>query len=431
MRASTRVSLFVVVCAASLSACGSSSPKHLPAGTSATSRPPSATPTTVSAADAQQLSSGAWLPLPVAPIGPRDNAAVIWTGHELVVWGGQSGLHDNVPVDDGAAYNPATRRWRLLSRGPLTPRPGQAAVWTGTEMVVWGGVDARSYPSADAAGDEGAAFNPATNTWRLLPPAPLTSRGYAIAAWTGAEVMILGGGAAMTTDSRDYSDGALYNPATNTWSHVPAPAPLGGHHIAWLSAAAVANNVYAWSEWSETHQVTPNTTVSAGGVDMYSYNLTTKTWRYLPADTQALPDIADTIPAGGLIYTRGEPVNCGDCSPPFIPEATAVYDPAHDRWKRLPLDPLDGQRLLSVWTGAALFSVNPYGVYDSRGPGDATVYNALSDTWSKVPSAPFACDTNTDPVWTGHQILFYCPRFFNGAGSGHDGLAYTPKAATT
>ena len=61
----------------------------------------------------------------------------IWTGTEMIVWGGyQAG----VPLGDGARYNPSTDNWQTVqSAGAPSARRNHTAVWTGTEMIVWGG----------------------------------------------------------------------------------------------------------------------------------------------------------------------------------------------------------------------------------------------------------------------------------------------------
>ena len=60
-------------------------------------------------ATAAQLADGHWEVIPAAPLAVRDDAASIWTGHELIVWGGvakATGEADPGILDDGAAYNP-------------------------------------------------------------------------------------------------------------------------------------------------------------------------------------------------------------------------------------------------------------------------------------------------------------------------------------
>jgi len=53
------------------------------------------------------------------------------------VWGGRSGLEEYPP--DAASYVPETATWARVRRGGLVPRAGHSAVWTGEEMIVWGG----------------------------------------------------------------------------------------------------------------------------------------------------------------------------------------------------------------------------------------------------------------------------------------------------
>jgi len=76
----------------------------------------------------------------------------VWTGTNMVVWGGArycggcgpSALcSDNSHVmGDGAVFNPTSGTWSYISvSGANAPgtRSGQTAVWTGSQMIVWGG----------------------------------------------------------------------------------------------------------------------------------------------------------------------------------------------------------------------------------------------------------------------------------------------------
>lgn len=69
----------------------------------------------------------------------RYHHTAVWTGEEMVVWGGYGdgeGL-----TNQGGRYSPATDIWVFTNQGANLPtaRHGHTAVWTGTEMVVWGG----------------------------------------------------------------------------------------------------------------------------------------------------------------------------------------------------------------------------------------------------------------------------------------------------
>jgi len=87
-------------------------------------------------ATAGQLVGGHWSTLPAAPIPPRAGAAVVWTGREMIVWGGATGQNQDELRADGAAYEPATNGWRTLPAAPIAARVDPSAVWTGTEMIV-------------------------------------------------------------------------------------------------------------------------------------------------------------------------------------------------------------------------------------------------------------------------------------------------------
>lgn len=157
-----------------------------------------------------------WRRIAASPLGLRRTSSIVWTGREVVVWGGcdvDSVQCDDAAPDtastDGAAYDPRTDRWRRLPSSPLGPRQRPQAVWTGTEMIVWGG---RSYTYRK--GSWAAAYNPTADAWRALPNSPFPPRADAVMAWTGQEMFVWDG-----------YDGASYDPATDRWSLLP-PAPL-------------------------------------------------------------------------------------------------------------------------------------------------------------------------------------------------------------
>src|SRR5439155_1678769 len=66
----------------------------------------------------------------------RDSHTAVWTGSEMIVWGGRS---SGGYLNTGERYNPSTDSWIATSRtNAPTGREFHTAVWTGTEMVVWG-----------------------------------------------------------------------------------------------------------------------------------------------------------------------------------------------------------------------------------------------------------------------------------------------------
>ena len=71
-------------------------------------------------------------------LDPRYWHTAVWTGSEMIVFGGMSSV--GTIYGDGSRYDPATDTWQLLpALGSPGARQSHVAVWTGTEMVVWGG----------------------------------------------------------------------------------------------------------------------------------------------------------------------------------------------------------------------------------------------------------------------------------------------------
>jgi hypothetical protein len=162
------------------------------------------------------LAPGAAVALPPAPIDDREAPAVVWTGTELIVWGG---VADGRSLGDGAAHDVASGTWRTLAPAPISGRSHAAIAWTGTELVVWGGVrttgtDPEGAPRLVGV-EDGAAYDPATDTWRALPAPPVAGMSSEHAVWTGDELVVV---------SSDRS--AAYDPSADRWRRI-ADAPTG------------------------------------------------------------------------------------------------------------------------------------------------------------------------------------------------------------
>src|SRR6266550_2544642 len=91
-----------------------------------------------------------------APAARADHTAV-WTGTEMIVWGGFNGSSD---LNTGGRYNPGTDSWTATSTTSApAAREFHTAVWTGSEMIVWGGFNG----SSDL--NTGGRYNPGTDSW--------------------------------------------------------------------------------------------------------------------------------------------------------------------------------------------------------------------------------------------------------------------------
>ena len=124
-----------------------------------------------------------WTATNAEPFGRFGHTAV-WTGAEMIIWGGYADAFSNT----GGRYTPGTDTWTPTSTtNAPTGRQSHTAVWTGTEMIVWGGYDGGHL-------NTGGRYNPGTDSWTATSTnnAP-TGRESHAAVWTGGEMIIWGG----------------------------------------------------------------------------------------------------------------------------------------------------------------------------------------------------------------------------------------------
>lgn len=269
-----------------------------------------------------------------SPLEGRSTMASVWTGTEMIVWGGE------VPgrfFADGAAYDPTTDTWRTLAPSPLSARNAPAVVWTGQEVLLWGG-------HGDGGGQrDGAAYDPDTDTWRLIADAPMTSAGGPQAVWTGEEMLVVAG-------FNGYA-AAAYDPASDSWRNLPAvPGQPAGHEMQ--------------AVWTGHEMI-----VRA------NYRSASRT-----PDMQA-----------GLF----------------------AYDPAEDRWRELPPTGHDDAYLTNLaFTGEHLLRVT------QKPESLVARYDFDSATWTGIARWPADLPPMETSAWTGDQLLLW--------GAGDDAILVDP-----
>jgi N-acetylneuraminic acid mutarotase len=162
--------------------------------------------------------TNSWTLLPPAPIAARVGHRTVATTHRMLVWGGSSASAEGGTYADGAIYSPFNDAWTPMAAAPasLVARDNFVSVWTGEQMLVWGGA-----AGGGLAGD-GAAYTLSSDSWTPLAPSPLSARAAAGAVWTGRDMLVWGG-----SGGAFQADGALYNPTDDAWSRL-VDGPLAG-----------------------------------------------------------------------------------------------------------------------------------------------------------------------------------------------------------
>lgn len=386
--------------------------------------PPCPTETAPDVGIGPETGGGHWVELASSGLCGRYDAAVAWTGTELLVWGGESCAGAACPTHlaphlaDGAAYLPVNNAWRKLPASPLSARAPGATVWTGTEMIVWGGVAAESF-----FGD-GAAYDPSKDRWRSLAPSPLRPRNATMAVWTGREVLVWGGADAENV----YLDGAAYDPAADRWRPM-AEGPL----------ARRSSGVAVWTGRELVIWSGVDLTAGVEHRDGAAYDPAANRWRPLAASPLAGRDDAAAVWTGReLVIWGGNTVRSG-----LYPDG-AAYDPATDRWRSLPRAPVVPRTATAaVWTGVEMLvwgGIGPPGSPDGlpgdpiiqprtqlTPVGDGAAYNPATNAWRMLEPVSLLGRGFPITAWDGQGMIVWGGLVVvSSPASASDGVRYTP-----
>jgi N-acetylneuraminic acid mutarotase len=325
-----------------------------------------------------------------APLGRYRHTAV-WTGSEMIVWGGDSA---SGALNTGGRYNPSTDSWTATSTTSAPDaRHFHTAVWTGNEMIVWGGDG-----SFDDEKNTGGRYNPSTDTWTATSTinAP-SARQEHTAIWTGSEMVVWGG----VDYPNFFNSGGRYNPSTNTWtatSTTNATAGRSGHTAVWTGSEMIV--------WGGSRDGTNGSSfLNTGG----RYNPSTNSWS--ATTITGAPDArifhtavwtgSEMIVWGGYVidqHGNRQRTNTG-----------RKYNPSADSWIATIRFNAPTPRVshTAVWTGSEMIvwggSLGGPAPFNTGGR-----YQPSADSWraASLTNAPTARFNHT-AVWTGSEMIVW------------------------
>jgi N-acetylneuraminic acid mutarotase len=331
----------------------------------------------------------------------RANHTAVWTGSEMIVWGG---VNYDLPVDTGDRYNPATDSWSQVSltNAPLA-RYDHTAVWTGTDVIIWGG-----YRPGDIILNSGGKYNPANDTWTptSISNAP-TARYFHTAIWTGTAMIVWGG-----IDPTSFANtGGRYDPITDSWTTMN-------------SANAPPGRIQHSATWIGTEMVVWGGRIGAMGYlnSGAKYNPVSDTWT-----------VTNTVntPAArfghSAVWTGSEVIIWGGWNGNALSDG-ARYNPSANTWIALSANnpPQARYSHSAIWTASEMIV---WGGNAFPGQGNSgSRYNPATNIWSpmSMTNAPSSRDTHT-AIWTGDKMIVW------GGGYGetlNTGGQYDPTANT-
>lgn len=368
------------------------------------------------------------------PNARREHTAV-WSGSHMLIWGGYSGPapSNSLPLNSGARYDPATDSWESMSTvGAPSPRRYHTAVWTGSEMLIWGGDEGPDYVNT------GGRYDPLTDRWTTTSTANAPSpRNYHTAIWSGSEMIVWGG-----RDGSDLNSGGHYDPATDSWTTtqiVGAPSPRHLHTAVWTGSEMIvwggiggaylnsgARYEPATGQWTSTlvPLIVPRRRHSAvwtgsemivwggrGGTPVgfdsgARYNPTTDSW----AATSTVDAPVGRYDHAAVWTGSRMLIWGGDSSPAFL-NSGGLYDPATNSWTATTIAGAPTPRFVhtAVWTGDRMLVWGGQ-VTDQNVTNTGGRYDPAADSWTATSTStagePSPRSSHT-AVWTGSWMLVW------------------------
>ncbi len=334
------------------------------------------------------LGVGSWTPTSTtnAP-SARSYHTAVWTGSEMIVWGGGSDL------DTGARYDPTADSWtNIWATNPPHGRIYHTAVWdtANAQMIVWGG---EYYDTSTVYLNTGGIYKPSANTWTATSTtnAPIGRTDHTM-VWTGSKVIVWGG-----SNNGRKNDGGIYDPVANSWTATNtanAPAGRAWHSAVWASGLATPVMI-VWGGYVS------GTTNTGAMYDPAGNSWTTTSTTNAPSARywhSAVWTGSKMIVWGGRDYD--------------ISNTGAQYDPSGNSWT--PTSTINAaaarQKHPAVWvSGLATPLMMVWGgETSSTGLRSGGGYDPVGDTWTimETPHAPEARYGHS-MVSTGNKIIVW------------------------
>jgi N-acetylneuraminic acid mutarotase len=333
----------------------------------------------------------------------RAGHTAVWTGVEMIVWGG--GATGPTYLNTGGRYNPSTDSWTAThATNAPDARGGHTALWTGSEMIVWGGFN-------DSGNlNTGGRYNPSTDSWTATSTtnAPVGRQDCSV-VWAGSEMIVWGGyvGAYLNTGGR-------YNPTMDSWtatSITNAPAGRYEHTAVWTGTEMVV-----WGGF-----IGP-AALNTGG----RYNPATDSWT--ATSTTGAPS-GRGFPSS--VWTGREIIIWGGWDDHDFLDTGGIYDPSTDGWTATSMNNVPDGRFQhsAVWTGNEMIvwgGWNPPTIFNTGGK-----YNPGLDSWTATSTtdAPTARYVPT-AVWTGSEMVVWGGANRTGLNTGGKYCAQSAQSPT-
>lgn len=309
----------------------------------------------------------------------------IWTGSEMIVWGGSD--IGGISTNTGGRYDPSTDSWQATFTGANMPsaRKWHTAIWddSNNQMIVWGGNNGSSRLLT------GGRYDPITNSWQATSTGTNVpgSREFHTAIWdnTNNQMIVWGGYNGSRTNT-----GGRYDPNTDSWqatnTGIDVPSGRQSHSALWDSSN---NQMIIWGGYDGTR------TNTGGRYDPITDSwLTTSTGIGVPSGRQHHSAIWDTSNSQMIIWGGNESGGGADTG--------GRYDPVTDSWQATTTINAPSGRYdqVTVWDTSNNQMI-VWGGYDGGSTDTGGRYDPNTDSWQST-----SIDSNVPTARTSHTAIW-------------------------
>jgi len=320
----------------------------------------------------------------------RTSHEAVWTGVEMIIWGGRQ---SETIVGDGMRYDPLTDTWTpISSTNAPTPRVGHVTLWTGTHMVVFGGVN------GEERFHDGGLYDPREDVWDRIDECTdcdgLTY--FTEAYWTGEEILFW-------SNAKD--GGVLYDPSSESWTRIESPG------LYWETAGVttVEGEVTAFSN-GRLYAYYTCVNDYYGGVSDRLRAFDLETWEWIDRSDEFGPyayPFGTLIDDDRLIAFQPIRLRYGTIGGTRSQLTGATYDFLSDTWHSIPRGPDERYEGDVVWTGRDIvicrshyYSSDPYETWCVR-------YNPNTRVWSSSVRVSESSLSGATMVWAGDRLIVW------------------------
>ncbi len=386
--------------------------------------------------------------------GEPSNASDSGGGDSTSTLGDGGAGEGSAPVDCVGA---APQSWKPISPGPLPGRDEAAIFWTGSDYLVFGGTEWGTFGIPEALPDgaappfgdggwplgcqaygsicsDGARYNPATDTWTPISNvgSPRVFRWDMSWAFGNGQLFTFGGHPGDAPGSGDPDNGGfLYDVASDTWkqaTNVNAPTQRAYH-----ASYFVKGEFFLWGGESldlPDASAPLGTALSSGAL----YDPKLDTWTAInPSTAFAGTAYYATASSDTEFFVWG-----GTTDPaPWLSEVVdvtntgAIYNYVTNSWKTVStVNAPDPRRYAAaVWTGSKFVVWGGSGANGNFLYNTGGIYDPATDTWTatSMTNAPVGISPHT-MVWNGKRVLIWGnPPALADGGYQFSGAIFNPE----